>query len=102
MQQTLETILMDITTTLVYKIGMVCLLIPSDIAIQKNPANVSNLGILHDNKIYNPSGSMKILCGKTSMTEAQFQAKGADKGTTVHKTPKYDVIIDWARKLLED
>jgi len=68
----------------------------------KNPANVSNLGILHDNKIYNPSGSMKIECGKTSMTEAQFQAKGADKGTTVHKTPKYDVIIDWARKLLEN
>ena len=66
-----------------------------------NPDNVTNLGLLHDNKIYNPSGKVTVECGRKVMTEAEFQASGADPGTTTHKTPDYSEIIGWAKKLLQ-
>ena len=60
-----------------------------------NVNNITNLGILHDNKVYNPDGKMMVLCGNGKgigshgpitaklLTEAEFQATGADPGTTV-------------------
>ena len=66
-----------------------------------NVNNITNLGILHDNKVYNPDGKMMVLCGNGKgigshgpitaklLTEAEFQATGADPGTTVHVTPEY-------------
>ena len=78
-----------------------------------NVNNITNLGILHDNKVYNPDGKMMVLCGNGKgigshgpitaklLTEAEFQATGADPGTTVHVTPEYDEIIGWARGILE-
>ena len=39
--------------------------------------------------------------GSKLMTEAEFQASGADPGTTVHVTPEDDVIIGWAKAILE-
>ena len=75
--------------------------------------DIDNLGILHDNKVYNPDGKMMVLCGNGKgigshgpitaklLTEAEFQATGADPGTTVHVTPEYDEIIGWARGILE-
>lgn len=79
----------------------------------KSPANVTNLGKLSGNVVYNPDGRMSVECGKTGMgdkgppragklfDEAAFQAHGADPGTTVHVTPSDDTIIGWARAILE-
>ena len=55
---------------------------------------------------------MTVECGKAPserapntngklLTEAEFQASGADPGTTVHKTPEFDEIIGWAKAILE-
>ena len=75
--------------------------------------NVTNLGQLSGNRIYNPDGRMSVECGKTGMgdkgppragkrfAEAAFQASGADPGTTVHVTPADDVVIGWAKAILE-
>ena len=65
-----------------------------------NPNNVTNLGLLHDNKVYNPDGKMTVQCGSKLLTEEQFQTTGADKGTTVGVTPSDSVIIGWAKALL--
>eukprot|EP01052_Picozoa_sp_SAG31_P078290 SAG31_NODE_37781_length_301_cov_1.103960_1_plen_46_part_01 len=40
-------------------------------------------------------------CGNGNMTEAEFQASGADPGTIVGKTPAYSVIIGCAKAMLE-
>jgi hypothetical protein len=48
--------------------------------------------------------AVMVQCGKTNgklLTEAEFQASGADPGTTVHVTPGDDVIIGWAKAILE-
>eukprot|EP00730_Choanoeca_flexa_P009176 TRINITY_DN12600_c1_g2_i8.p1 TRINITY_DN12600_c1_g2~~TRINITY_DN12600_c1_g2_i8.p1 ORF type:complete len:851 (+),score=193.92 TRINITY_DN12600_c1_g2_i8:2-2554(+) len=66
-----------------------------------NPSNVSTMGIMHDNRIYNPNGTMTLSCGKTTLTEGDFQKTGADPGTTVHQTPPYSEIIQWARDMLQ-
>ena len=70
-------------------------------------------GWLHDNTIYNPDGKMTVECGKSGMgtkgpprqgrvfTEAEFQASGADPGSSARVTPPDDVIIGWARAMLE-
>ena len=63
--------------------------------------NLTNLGILHDNKVFNPDGKMRVACGETMLTEQQFQAAGADPRTTVGVTPADEVIIGWAKALLE-
>jgi len=47
------------------------------------------------------SGKMTIVCGKTNLTEEDFQQTGADPRTVVGKTPEYDVIMQWARDTLE-
>ena len=46
-------------------------------------------------------GNAKGGSGSKLMTEAEFQASGADPGTTVHVTPEDDVIIGWAKAILE-
>jgi len=77
-----------------------------------NPNNVTNLGVLHDNKVYNPDGKMTVVCGKPPtekspnsvgklLTEQEFQKSGADPGTIVGVTPEDDVIIGWAKAILE-
>lgn len=66
-----------------------------------NVNNVTNLGIIHNNRLYNPSGEMTLECGTKSLTEQQFQATGADPGTTIAKTPEDAVIVNWAKALLE-
>lgn len=43
-----------------------------------NPDNITNLGVLHDNTIYNPSGKMTLLCGGKTLTEEEFQQVRAD------------------------
>jgi hypothetical protein len=60
----------------------------------------SALPIIHDNKIYNPSGKMTIACNKDKITEDQLQAAGRDIGTTVHKSPANEQIIQWGRLTL--
>ena len=70
----------------------------------KNPDNVTALGVLHDNRIYNPSGAARLICGgnaNDTLSEQQFQASGADKGTKVFKTPSVATIIGWAKEMLE-
>eukprot|EP01051_Picozoa_sp_SAG22_P013821 SAG22_NODE_1596_length_4037_cov_2.253682_2_plen_164_part_00 len=66
-----------------------------------HPNNITNLGILHSNKVYSPSGGMIVVCGSGNMSEATFQASGADPGTVVAKTPPYSEIIGWAKEMLE-
>jgi len=63
----------------------------------------SALPIIHDNRIFNPSGKMTVTCGNghgTLITEEQLQAAGKDPGTTVGKTPSVDTIINWGRLTL--
>lgn len=70
----------------------------------EKPNNITNLGVLHNNKVYNPDGKMTVMCGKSGgkvLTEAEFQASGADPGTIVGVTPANDVIIQWAKDILE-
>ena len=66
-----------------------------------NPDNITNLGVLHSNTIYNPSGVGKVQCGGKSMTEAEFQSSGADKGSMVKKTPPLTEIVGLIKNLLD-
>ena len=67
-----------------------------------DPTNLKNSSMLelHDNKLYSPDGDTIILCNKTNITMAAFQAAGFDPRTTVQKSPSYDSIIQWAKELL--
>lgn len=55
------------------------------------------LPVLHDNKIYTPSGNVTE-CG---MSLAKWQARGNDLGTVARKWPQDDDLIMMAKKLLE-
>jgi len=78
----------------------------------KNVNNITNIGTIHGNKIYNPDGKATVQCGTSPsekdpkatgklLTLAEFEASGADPGEMVAVTPADDVIIGWAKKLLQ-
>lgn len=53
--------------------------------------------IVHDNAYYTPSGSIS----ECKMDLKAWQAKGNDKGSSVQKTPSDEMIIGWAKTLLD-
>jgi|EP01046_Picozoa_sp_COSAG06_P029237 FK506-binding protein 2/FK506-binding protein 14 len=53
---------------------------------------------MHDNQIYVKGGAFPSTCGQTL---AQRQAQGIDLGSGAHDLPSDDVIIMWARELLD-
>lgn len=52
--------------------------------------------IVHDNRLYNPTGKVTE-CG---MSLADWQAEGNDEGTTADKLPQDDDLVTMIRKLL--
>lgn len=63
-----------------------------------NCAANSSYPTFRDNDIYNPSGVTSV-CG---MPLKEWQAKGRDLGTVVHKgIPTDETILSWANQLLQ-
>jgi hypothetical protein len=56
---------------------------------------------LGNNTLYVPGGAPKITCGTTTVSFAEFQAKGYDLSSKmVGSLPSNDTIIAWAKELL--
>jgi len=67
-----------------------------------DPKNINPaiLPVIRNNSVYNSAASLSISCGSTVFNESDWQAKGFDKGTTVHPMPSEDQIIHWGRALI--
>ena len=62
-------------------------------------STLANRMLLGNNSIFAPSATVGVSCGK-SYTFAEWQATGADPGTTVSDLPPAATIIAWARDML--
>eukprot|EP01111_Echinosteliopsis_oligospora_P012301 TRINITY_DN4197_c0_g1_i1.p1 TRINITY_DN4197_c0_g1~~TRINITY_DN4197_c0_g1_i1.p1 ORF type:complete len:808 (-),score=212.17 TRINITY_DN4197_c0_g1_i1:52-2475(-) len=58
------------------------------------------LPVMHDNKIYNTDVSLTISVNGQTISEADWQAKGNDLGTTVYPVPSDDEIISMGKAVL--
>ena len=52
----------------------------------------------HDNQIFTPDGNMADVCGETLQ---QRQSDGVDIGSSVSKHPSDEMLIEWARELID-
>jgi hypothetical protein len=51
---------------------------------------------VHDNAYFTPDGTIQ----ECNMDLPEWQKKGEDKGSSVARLPKDEVIIGWAKELL--
>lgn len=66
-----------------------------------NNINPNVMPIIHDNKVYNANGRATVKVGSTTLTDADWQAKGQDKGSKAYPMPADDDIIAWGKAVLQ-
>lgn len=63
-----------------------------------NPSHAT----LTANEYYTPNGKAFIRCGSDSYTLDKIQEFGLEVNSTQNRLPKVDLILDWAKALLND